>query len=143
MFVRSGIWTHALCWGPEFTRLDRRQVRTWVWRLRPLGHPDIFDDDGISEIFLDMCLLFVSISCIYIFTYDVYNKYIDFSMERCSFLIFQQLQNVLLLGKSKFFNVWYVHYFSLDYIAFYLLKENYSVNRIYSTANIYNDSIVS
>ena len=41
--VRSGIWTHALIRGPEFSiQLPIMRVRysPWVWRLRPLGHPD-------------------------------------------------------------------------------------------------------
>jgi hypothetical protein len=41
--VRSGIWTHAFfrrpeCLGPYF---QGKSCRAWVWRLRPLGHPDI------------------------------------------------------------------------------------------------------
>ena len=57
-FVRSGIWTHALIRGPEFSftealYLRARCVIPWVWRLRPLGHPDIA---SIEDILLNLCL---------------------------------------------------------------------------------------
>ena len=47
-FVRSGIRTHALIRGPECSLVGEESI-SWVWRLRPLGHPDIvmrgqFDD---------------------------------------------------------------------------------------------------
>ena len=38
--VRSGIRTHALIRGPEIS-VYREGFIPWVWRLRPLGHPDI------------------------------------------------------------------------------------------------------
>ena len=38
--VRSGIWTHASMWRPEVPFYSGRS-QPWVWRLRPLGHPDI------------------------------------------------------------------------------------------------------
>ena len=41
--VRSGIWTHAHIRGPEHSYLQiwrRNDAIPWVWRLRPLGHPD-------------------------------------------------------------------------------------------------------
>ena len=37
--VRSGIRTHAHYCGPECS-WNRKDVESWVWRLRPLGHPD-------------------------------------------------------------------------------------------------------
>ena len=42
-FVRSGIRTHALIRGPEFPIIPviNREGKPWVWRLRPLGHPDV------------------------------------------------------------------------------------------------------
>ena len=50
-FVRSGIWTHALIRGPEVSctkalYLRARCVIPWVWRLRPLGHPDTENWEG-------------------------------------------------------------------------------------------------
>ena len=39
--VRSGIRTHAHIRGPEFSLLWSEEANSWVWRLRPLGHPDI------------------------------------------------------------------------------------------------------
>ena len=40
-FVRSGIRTHAHIRGPECSLLCSEESISWVWRLRPLGHPDI------------------------------------------------------------------------------------------------------
>ena len=44
MVVRSGIRTHAHIRGPERSilrlRLCEERCEPWVWRLRPLGHPD-------------------------------------------------------------------------------------------------------
>ena len=39
-FVRSGIRTHALIRGPECSLNSSEEYFSWVWRLRPLGHPD-------------------------------------------------------------------------------------------------------
>ena len=41
--VRCGIRTHALIRGPEFSSysLSGKKAEPWVWRLRPLGQPDI------------------------------------------------------------------------------------------------------
>ena len=39
-FVRSGIRTHALIRGPERSIVSE-EYSSWVWRLRPLGHPDL------------------------------------------------------------------------------------------------------
>ena len=49
--VRSGIWTHAHIRGPErsFLPLDGKIIKPWVWRLRPLGHPDTYFD-GDNQI---------------------------------------------------------------------------------------------
>ena len=41
LFVRSGIRTHAHIRGPESSLLRSEEFTSWVWRLRPLGHPDI------------------------------------------------------------------------------------------------------
>ena len=38
--VRSGIRTHALIRGPECSLHRSEECISWVWRLRPLGHPD-------------------------------------------------------------------------------------------------------
>ena len=38
--VRSGIRTHALIRGPECSLHRSEENISWVWRLRPLGHPD-------------------------------------------------------------------------------------------------------
>ena len=38
--VRSGIWTHASTWRPEHSVTREETDSPWVWRLRPLGHPD-------------------------------------------------------------------------------------------------------
>ena len=53
MFVRSGIWTHARIRGPEHSQLAAMQARyyPWVWRLRPLGHPDIWNNDALWKTF--------------------------------------------------------------------------------------------
>ena len=42
-FVRCGIRTHALIRGPEFSwqLCIAEQGNPWVWRLRPLGQPDM------------------------------------------------------------------------------------------------------
>ena len=40
IFVRSGIRTHALIRGPECSPHRSEEYISWVWRLRPLGHPD-------------------------------------------------------------------------------------------------------
>ena len=40
-FVRSGIRTHAHIRGPECSLQCSEESFSWVWRLRPLGHPDI------------------------------------------------------------------------------------------------------
>ena len=46
-FVRSGIRTHALIRGPECSLRWSEEYSSWVWRLRPLGHPDFLDvNDG-------------------------------------------------------------------------------------------------
>ena len=38
--VRSGIRTHAHIRGPECSLDSSEEYISWVWRLRPLGHPD-------------------------------------------------------------------------------------------------------
>ncbi len=51
-FVRKGIWTPALIWGPEISHLHPTREQgflPWVWRLRPLGHPDfVFNNYNLS-----------------------------------------------------------------------------------------------
>ena len=41
-FVRSGIRTHASNWRPEHSLTLIQCKISWVWRLRPLGHPDLY-----------------------------------------------------------------------------------------------------
>lgn len=45
-FVRSGIWTHASIWRPEVPFFVDG-IYPWVWRPRPLGHPDKLADGVI------------------------------------------------------------------------------------------------
>jgi hypothetical protein len=51
LFVRSGIWTHALIRGPECSSSIGGEGVPWVWRLRPLGHPDIVERYSKFKLF--------------------------------------------------------------------------------------------
>ena len=53
VFVRSEIWTHARIRGLEHSQLAAMQAMyyPWVWRLRPLGHPDSCNNDALWQTF--------------------------------------------------------------------------------------------
>ena len=53
-FVRSGIRTHASKWRPEHSLTLIQCKISWVWRLRPLGHPDsdVVGKSQVKEAFL-------------------------------------------------------------------------------------------
>ena len=54
--VRSGIRTHASKWRPErpWNVIATMQgIEPWVWRLRPLGHPDGFRRSRRPKVFHD------------------------------------------------------------------------------------------